>query len=628
MSHTKKDKEVKPKAQPERPRPIQAKARALPAAAKTTAPAGQESVTNWYVSGFGEHTTEVELRDAFLQFGKVLEAKIRYDKLTGVSRGFGFVTIFSEHELTEAHLADLSLGEKRLRVRPKVDLNQLKTGRRFFIKGLSPATTDDTLRMVFGKFGQVLDAKIFKDKTTGRPRGLGTVTFVQDATLTASDFDGIEIEGRLPTVETYVEHFPSSGEHADQSALVKSEQGSIAAQGPEDEPSQWIELHDANGDAQAALIRFSAEDSRNILNQLSATDYSDGERTLASRIGDSVVDQLSNASSVVATGLQAGQVFQVVGTPALVEGLKSGTYTMMTTAQGSLGTVTSASTGQIAGQLRFAQASLAPVLAPVVVYQVLHAIAGTSQLKKINKRLDTFQRSLERLNARGEAEILGQVRHSMRKLDDIRVEHETTGMFTRDMELRLALVERDIGSIMERNAVLVETFRGKTHGVFTLRGKQGAVTAATLLNEEGGQALHDMDLFTALMAADLGIQEMRLRLAMEQAPKDAGRRMENIREKVHEYREVIKSLPSLEGVRSHAEECVDEMGWWQRKVLARSVVKDVKSLQARDIAARAAVLPNPDKQLQPSYVFWKDKQGVKHVFMLPEKKAEKESGNG
>jgi RNA recognition motif-containing protein len=46
-----------------------------------------------YVGGLPYSTTEQGLRDAFSKFGEVTSASIIMDKMTGRSRGFGFVEI-------------------------------------------------------------------------------------------------------------------------------------------------------------------------------------------------------------------------------------------------------------------------------------------------------------------------------------------------------------------------------------------------------------------------------------------------------------------------------------------------------------------------------------------------------
>lgn len=55
-----------------------------------------------YVGGLPYSTTEDELRDAFAQAGNVASATIIIDKMSGRSRGFGFVEMASDAEAQAA----------------------------------------------------------------------------------------------------------------------------------------------------------------------------------------------------------------------------------------------------------------------------------------------------------------------------------------------------------------------------------------------------------------------------------------------------------------------------------------------------------------------------------------------
>ena len=289
----------------------------------------------------------------------------------------------------------------------------------------------------------------------------------------------------------------------------------------------------------------------------------------------------------------------------------------MQTAGGTLGTVVWSSTGQIAGALRFAPASMAPILAPVLAYQVLHAIAGTIQLRKINSRLDIMQRKLETLQARQEAAVLGEVRWAARVLDDILAERANTGTFTPDMDTRLAQIEKTIGSILERNRALVELFRDKSKAVQTVAGKAGAAQATALLQEEGRQVAHDMELLIGVVAADMRVEEARLFGTMERNPKDAERRLDRINKKLTEYRKALDDFPSLEELASHAKASVKDMDWWDRNIVARGLVKEVEKLTELGIRDVRRVESGAEAPAASSYVFWKDHSGVTHIRMLP-----------
>jgi RNA recognition motif-containing protein len=55
-----------------------------------------------YVGGLPYSTTEDELRDAFAQAGQVVSSAIVTDRMTGRSRGFGFVEMSTEADAQAA----------------------------------------------------------------------------------------------------------------------------------------------------------------------------------------------------------------------------------------------------------------------------------------------------------------------------------------------------------------------------------------------------------------------------------------------------------------------------------------------------------------------------------------------
>ncbi|MBK8261693.1 MAG: RNA-binding protein [Nannocystis sp.] len=70
--------------------------------------------------------------------------------------------------------------------------------KKYFVGGLSWGTTDDTLREAFSRFGDVESANVVNDRETGRSRGFGFVTFVNDAdgATAQAAMDGATLDGR------------------------------------------------------------------------------------------------------------------------------------------------------------------------------------------------------------------------------------------------------------------------------------------------------------------------------------------------------------------------------------------------------------------------------------------------
>jgi len=81
---------------------------------------------NIYVGNLAYESTEDDLREAFSAFGQVESVSVIKDKITGRSKGFGFVTMPVQEEAEKAinGMNEKSLQGRRIRVneaRPKTE---------------------------------------------------------------------------------------------------------------------------------------------------------------------------------------------------------------------------------------------------------------------------------------------------------------------------------------------------------------------------------------------------------------------------------------------------------------------------------------------------------------------------
>jgi hypothetical protein len=69
---------------------------------------------------------------------------------------------------------------------------------KLFVGGLSWNTTSDELRTAFSKFGAIQEATVIMDRTTGRSRGFGFVSFenAADASEAVKNMNGADLDGR------------------------------------------------------------------------------------------------------------------------------------------------------------------------------------------------------------------------------------------------------------------------------------------------------------------------------------------------------------------------------------------------------------------------------------------------
>ncbi|XP_073150052.1 heterogeneous nuclear ribonucleoprotein 1-like [Henckelia pumila] len=147
-----------------------------------------------FIGGISWETTEERLIDYFQTFGEVVQAVIMKDRVTGRSRGFGFIVFASasvaERVLKGRHIVDGRAVEAKRAV-PRDDHQNFTRNnggavqgspspartRKIFVGGLASTITESEFKRYFDQFGTTTDAVVMYDHNTGRPRGFGFVTY-------------------------------------------------------------------------------------------------------------------------------------------------------------------------------------------------------------------------------------------------------------------------------------------------------------------------------------------------------------------------------------------------------------------------------------------------------------------
>nr|XP_034601752.1 29 kDa ribonucleoprotein A, chloroplastic-like [Setaria viridis] len=165
-----------------------------------------------------------QLAELFEQAGSVEMVEVVYDRMTGRSRGFGFVTMSSAEEAgaaVEQFNSYVTLPLKQtfqgrpLRVNsgppsPRDDSapraprggggggNFVDLGNKIYVGNLAWGVDNSTLENLFSEQGRVLDAKVIYDRESGRSRGFGFVTYgsAEEVNNAISNLDGIDLDGR------------------------------------------------------------------------------------------------------------------------------------------------------------------------------------------------------------------------------------------------------------------------------------------------------------------------------------------------------------------------------------------------------------------------------------------------
>jgi len=132
-----------------------------------------------FVGGLSWITTEDGLRHYFesLDLG-VERVIIMRDKMSGRSRGFGFVTLATSDDVDKAVRANLHLDGRKVEAKraiPKRDMDN--HAKKIFVGGIPISLSNTEFRKYFEVFGKVLETQVMTDRESGRSRGFGFVTY-------------------------------------------------------------------------------------------------------------------------------------------------------------------------------------------------------------------------------------------------------------------------------------------------------------------------------------------------------------------------------------------------------------------------------------------------------------------
>ncbi len=336
-----------------------------------------------------------------------------------------------------------------------------------------------------------------------------------------------------------------------------------------------IPLLNDRGDIQAGAFVYDSQQSIRILemirNESVVVSGEGGVQIVNKLIGDSAAGLVP----AFATAMQAGQVMRIVGPPSVVEGLANGSMALMQSGSHSLGTIVSSGSGNIVGQARFLPAG--GVVAPLLVYQAVHAIVGTQQLNQINRRLAGIERTLSQIVERQNAKDLGEIFSACTTLSDILAEHGHTGHFSPQMQDRLSHCERDLRAHYERLKILKGTFQEKISTARQrVRGRDSTLELAILVKEHGEQFGQDIRLLFSLSAAVIHVEHGLLLIALEHNPNSLSYRQSQLNERMESLRDALSEMVDLAEVKCEIQECLQEMNWWQRTVFGRSKAEQLK----------------------------------------------------
>ncbi|KAL8245248.1 hypothetical protein R6Q59_011506 [Mikania micrantha] len=156
------------------------------------------------------------LAGLFESAGNVEMVEVIYDKVSGRSRGFGFVTMSSVEEVEDAvrKFNGYELDGRALRVNsgpppPRKEESSFGGGRggggrsfdntnRVYVGNLAWSVDNLALETLFREQGNVVEAKVVYDRESGRSRGFGFVTYssADEVNSAIDSLNGVDLDGR------------------------------------------------------------------------------------------------------------------------------------------------------------------------------------------------------------------------------------------------------------------------------------------------------------------------------------------------------------------------------------------------------------------------------------------------
>ncbi|XP_031638531.1 sex-lethal homolog isoform X2 [Contarinia nasturtii] len=135
--------------------------------------------TNLIVNYLPQDMTDRELYSLFRHSGPIESCRVMRDFKTNYSFGYGFVNFVSEKGARQAikTLNGITLRNKRLKVSFARPSGEDIKDTNLYVTNLPRTVNEDLIETIFGKYGNIVQKNILKDKISGKPRGVAFVRF-------------------------------------------------------------------------------------------------------------------------------------------------------------------------------------------------------------------------------------------------------------------------------------------------------------------------------------------------------------------------------------------------------------------------------------------------------------------
>ncbi|PSS24483.1 30S ribosomal protein like [Actinidia chinensis var. chinensis] len=171
-------------------------------AEETSVSTSSEAARRLYVGNIPRTVTNDELRLIVEEHGAVEKAEVMYDKYSGRSRRFAFVTMKTVEDANAAveKLNGTQVGGREIKVnvteKPLQTLDMpllqaeesqfIDSPHKVYVGNLAKTVTTDSLKTFFSEKGKVLSAKVSRVPGTSKSSGFGFVSFSSEEDVEAS----------------------------------------------------------------------------------------------------------------------------------------------------------------------------------------------------------------------------------------------------------------------------------------------------------------------------------------------------------------------------------------------------------------------------------------------------------
>jgi hypothetical protein len=263
--------------------------------------------------------------------------------------------------------------------------------------------------------------------------------------------------------------------------------------------------------------------------------------------------------------------------------------------------------------------------------QAMTTAVTLRQFQQVDQKLDVIKDKLNEAIARTEATHVGELLTASRVIDDVYQLYDQEGSFSGDMLARLALAERDVGTLAERSRFLVES-----HALENASRADDVQRA-------------NYDAYSAMLASflDLKVSYLRVCVDMQEHPRSVEASVGRLRQKIENdlvfWEALLNRSDRLkDAIAAHTKELAD-MSTAKRLLPsavggAGTVEKDIKALNdayTATIVSEKKILKGFDSLIEsaertletlrrplagpstPTLVYWRDEDG-EHSFYSSE----------